>query len=165
MKEKKRIIELTEKSKKLLLAVGAVIGIILLIFGGTGKVGTSKQKEAVYSLDYYTKELEARIESLCTSVGGIEYAKVLLTLDNGSEYVYAQNEKNSGSQSGSAKDYVIISDSKTDSPILVNEIYPKIRGVAVVCTGGDRADVQRTVTELLTAALGLQSNKIKVAGG
>lgn len=146
------------KNKKnvLLIALGAV-GILLILVGTFVRLPGKADGDESFS--YYTTELEEKIASLCETVDGITHAKVLLTLDGGSEYVYAENEQ------AAARDYVIITSGKNDSPVLVNEIYPKIRGVAVVCTGGDRPDVQVKVTELLSAALGIGTNRIKVAGG
>ena len=158
MKEKSKSFAVPRDKKKIiLLVVCGMIGLSLIAVGAFADfpLGRSEKNS---SFSYYTAELETRIEELCKSINGIEYAKVLLMLDGGSEYVYAQNEQ------PSSKDYVIITNNKSDSTVLVNEIYPKIRGVAVVCTGGERAEVQMKVTELLSAALGIGSNRIKVAG-
>ncbi|MBQ8400343.1 MAG: stage III sporulation protein AG, partial [Clostridia bacterium] len=112
---------------------------------------------------YYTEMLEERITSLCTSVSGVQEATVLLTLESGSEYVYAQNTT-TGSDTSGAWDYVIIQQGEGEEAVMVTEIYPKVRGVAVVCTGGDSAIVRQTITELLSASLGISTNRIRVAG-
>ena len=149
--------KLTKNKKTVLLACLGAVGVLFILIGSFA--GLPEKNGGDESFSYYTTELEEKIASLCETVAGISHAKVLLTLDGGSEYIYAENEQ------AAARDYVIITSGKTDSPVLVNEIYPKIRGVAVVCTGGDRADVQVKVTELLSAALGISANRIKVAGG
>ncbi len=142
------------------LVICGVLGLALLLsaelFGGIGK---KENKE--YSVSYYTSELEGRIEKLCLAVDGISHAEVLLTLDCSSEYVYAKDEN----ASTSASEYVIISGGDGEEAVPVSEIYPRIRGVAVVCTGGDSAAVQKKLTELLSAALGISANKIKIVGG
>lgn len=104
-------------------------------------------------------ELEQKIEDLCLSVEGIKSAKVLLTLDTSEEYVLAKDTEKSG-------DSVKITNVITDSGgVGLYAVAPKIRGVAVVCTGGDRASVKVTVTDLICAALGIDSSKVSVAGG
>ncbi len=141
---------------------GLLLGVFLLVWSNfLPPKQTSSDTE--YSVQYYTEILEQRITALCTSVSGIQEAAVLLTLESGSEYVYAQNTTTSGSTTG-AWDYVIIRQGEGEEAVMVTEIYPKIRGVAVVCTGGDSAAVRQTITELLSAALGISSNRIRVAG-
>lgn len=166
---KSEITEKLSKNKKILIiAVCAVLGVVLImsekIFNLSGKSG--KDDTQNYSVSYYTENLEERVKKLCAAVKGVDDVCVLLTLDTSSEFVYAKNED---TEIGSSFDsytgeYVIISSGDEDKTVLVNEIFPKIRGVAVVCTGGERAEVQKTLTDLLSAALGVSSNKIKVAG-
>ena len=65
---------------------------------------------------------------------------------------------------GSA-DFIIVSDSDGEHAVKLCEIYPKIRGVAVVCTDGDLPQVKESVVRLLSASLGIPSSRIEVAGG
>ena len=44
-------------------------------------------------------------------------------------------------------------------------IIPQVRGVAIVCDGGNSATVRKTLTELVSAALGISTARISVAGG
>ena len=151
-KEKKMISGLT-KNKAVLIGVG-VLGLALLIIGSfTG--GKSTEKSAEYTdVGFYTEYLEERIKRLCMSVSGVTSAEVFLTIDCSSEYVY-----------GEGGDYLILSGSEGEEAVLLCEIYPKVRGIAVVCTGGDSAKIQETLTSLLSSALDLPTNKIKIAGG
>ncbi len=144
--------------------VGLVLGILFLVMGTVLPAQKSKETSGeVYTVQYYTEALETRIAALCTSVSGIQEATVLLTLENGSEYVYARNGDNQSSGDASW-DYMILAGGEGEEAVLMTEIYPKVRGVAVVCTGGDSPTVQQTVTELLSASLGIASHRIKVAG-
>ena len=42
--------------------------------------------------------------------------------------------------------------------------YPGVRGIAVVCTGGNLPRVRAAVTELLSAALAVPTSRVRVAG-
>ncbi|MBR6917518.1 MAG: hypothetical protein IKN38_04975 [Clostridia bacterium] len=86
-------------------------------------------------------------------------AKVLLTLDTSEEYVLAKDlERNGdyiksvtvGSESGGIELYVV---------------SPRVRGVAVVCSGGDKPAVRKKIVSLICASLGIASSKVSVAGG
>jgi stage III sporulation protein AG len=63
-----------------------------------------------------------------------------------------------------ASEYVIVNGGDGEEPVLISELYPRVRGVAVVCTGGKNAEVKNRVTELIAAALGISVNKIAVSG-
>ena len=149
--------KLDKQKSGILLLAG--IGILLLVFSSYITLPVVKEKNS-YTDDtdvrFYTSYLEERIGELCRSVDGITEAVVFLTLDCSSEYVYSEN---------SPSDFLILSGTDGEQAVLLYEIYPQVRGVAVVCTGGELPRVQETITELLSAALGLPSNKIKVAGG
>lgn len=151
--------------KPLLPVLGALLGILLIVFGGVlpNTVRRENREEAYEEVNFYTDMLEKKIESLCTSIAGVTEAKVLLTLDCGTESVYAENEQQSAGDSYRT-DYLLVNDGEGEGALLVMEIYPKIRGVAVVCTGGNEGTVRQTVIELLSAALGIPTNRVKVAG-
>ncbi len=147
------------------IAIGGLLLGILFLVGGTflpNKTQAQNSGES-YAVQYYTEEMEKRIASLCTSIAGVEEATVLLTLENGSEYVYARNGNNQP-DGGQSWDYMILHGGEEEEAVLMTEIYPKVRGVAVVCTGGDIPVIKQTVTELLSASLGIASHRIRVAG-
>ncbi len=145
-----------DKQKFILLLV-ALCGVLLIIFSGNiGSVPSSSETPMYTDVSFYTSYLEKRITDLCKSIDGISEATVFLTLDCSSEYVYSED---------SASDFLILSGSDGEQAVLLYELYPRVRGVAVVCTGGDLPRIRETVTNLLSAALDLPSNKIKVAGG
>lgn len=138
-----------------------IFSVLLLILGGTlillGSLDFGKGKGTDVKYDdvsFYTEYLENKIEEICKSIGGVEEVQVLLTLDCSSEYIYGE----------SASDYIILKNDSGEDAVLLREIYPRVRGIAVVCTGGDLPRIRETVTELLAAAMGISVSKIKVAG-
>ncbi len=142
----------------------AAVGIMLLIVSfvlpkqETGEQ-TCDDPELKY---YYTSVLEERIKQLLESCDGVDGVCVLLTLDCTSEYVYAENS--SVSESSVSKD-ILLADGKSGSaPVPVSEIYPKIRGVAVVCSRGNESEIKAKITDLLCASLGISSNRVRVSG-
>ncbi len=140
----------------------ALLGLILLIGGGA--MGSRKPDsgnddiDAYFSVRFYTENLEKRIEELCRQIHGIGEVHVLVTLEGGCEYVYAEN------MAGSSRSYIMRADGEGESPVFVQEIYPRIRGIAVVCTKGEDSAVRLAVTQLLSAAFDIPSSRIYVAG-
>jgi len=150
------------KSKKLILFL-AIAGILLLaadllfIKGSSGDKNKDKIPATVYTA--YTEELERRVSDICEKVAGVSNVSVLLTLEGSNEYVYAEN-----SSGASVYDYLVIDGKDGEEPVLIKEIYASVRGIAIVCDGGDSPKVKATLTELLSSAFNLPTNKISIAG-
>ena len=147
-------------SRNTWIAIGGVLlGILLLISGNLfGKNGEKKGSVETAAVSYYTEYLEKRITELCKSVHGVDDATVLLTLEKGSEWIYARND------AGQSTELVIVQKNGSEEAVTVTEIYPEIRGIAVVCTGGDTPKIQTELTELLSASLGIPTHRIRIAG-
>ena len=154
-----------DKAKKFWPLAAAVFGVMLILLPrllpGEGKRETNARTESSDPV-YYSALLEEKIRQLILRLDGVDEAAVLLTLDGTGEYVYAQNT--SVSEQGRTGDYLVVQENGDEKTVLVSEIYPRIRGVAVVCTGGDTVQVQKKITELLSASLGISSGRITVSG-
>lgn len=156
MDEKSGIKKILPKNKATVIALAAT-GIVLIIVSYFIGVAEDDTVGEYTDVGFYTEYLESRICELCKSIDGITEATIFLTLDCSSEYIYEKEGE------GGASDYLILSGD--EQAVMLCEIYPKVRGIAIVCTGGDLPRIQQSVTELLAAALGISSGKIKVAGG
>jgi len=108
---------------------------------------------------YYSEYMEKKISDFLKGVKGIKDVEVFVTVDGGNEYEYAQK----GNSSGIPTDYLIIDTNGGEEAAVVRQIYSRLRGVGIICTNGDRAEVKEEITSLLSAAHGISSNKIKVA--
>ena len=145
----------TKIKKNLPVIILAGVGVLLIVLGGAIPKRGGTEDETYTDVGYYTAYLEERVAELCETVDGIAEARVLLTLDSSTESVYEKD--------GSA-DFLILKNGDGERAVKLCEIYPKIRGVAVVCTNGDIPRVRETVVRLLSASLGIPSSKIEVAG-
>ncbi len=147
----KKMIDFKKYKKFALPAALAVLAILLLLT-------PSKKDEKVMTSALLSDELEEKIEELCRSVDGVGYARALVTLDTSEEYVYAKDTERNG-------DFVKVNTVSPDGGgIGLYVISPKVRGVGIVCTHGDRPLVKKTVTDLISAALGIDTSRISVAG-
>ena len=90
---------------------------------------------------------------------GSSDVSVAIFVSSSREYVYASDTENGKSS------YAVVKNSDSGSGlVLLKEIYPKIESVAIVCKGGDNAAVQAKLIKLVSAATGLTSNRISIAG-
>jgi len=174
------------KKNNLLITLGLCAGIIFIILsfivpnksvkdssnennGGTDiKIEFSKMNTSDY-----IKEQERKLCEVLKRVNGISEPYVMITLDSSSEYIYAtkRSAKESSSVNGgnttshkeSQSDIILYSDiQKQESPILVKEIQPKIKGVAVVCKGIKNAETELKIINLVSTVLNLPTNRVYV---
>ncbi len=149
-----------------LLVAGIAAGLGLILWGsaesGGGRDSKAVETEEVSvhskALEAYEKELEGKIRGLLSGLEGVSDISVMVTFESGSEYVFAQD------QNGEQKSYVVIDDGGDDKTVLLKEIYPRVRGIAVVCKGGSNAAVQERIIRLLCSLFDLPSNRVFVGG-
>lgn len=169
---------------KLLLVLAAGIVLIALSAGdmSTRKKDTLKEVENTTDTesdtkDEYTKKLERQFESVLANASGVGRVKVMITLDTSSEKVtlsdpvYKNESVNETEADGSVKSQTnsesspqTVFSEKDDvkDPYVVKEIEPVIKGVLVVCEGGDNDSVKKEITSAAEVLFGLESHKIKV---
>ena len=135
------------------IAALAVIGVMLILFSSIS-VRDTTENEAVISYENYTKSLESKIESFLLSIEGIKKAQVIVTLDTSNEHVYAQNQ--------STYDFLTVNSNGGESPVHITDIYPTVRGIAISCTNGGSDQVKMRITKLISAYLGISSNRIEI---
>lgn len=135
------------KNKKLYIVI-IIIGVVgaLLLFSAKFKQ-TNKENTNI-SLNTYTTYIEDKIESFLLSVDGIKNVRVIVTLEDSGEKLYIN-------QGSFLKDY-------SGNGTVASESYPSIRGVAIACTNGDNDFVKNRITKLISAYLGISTNRIEI---
>lgn len=124
-----------EKTAKIAMIIGTVaIGIIFL----SSFIDFPDMSSGV-DIDKYRTDLEDKLLYVVTQIEGVGNAKIFLTMENEGESVYLQN-----------------SDTKTKN------ITPSVRGVVVVCDGGDDPLIVSRVLSAVTRSLDIPSNKVCV---
>ena len=166
------------------IVITGLVGILLILMSGvfTDKKENSEAKQssdiAYISLTQYENELEQNLADIISSINGAGKTRVLLTMDSTVEQVYAtdknmsqNNSENSGDSTESKKDtsatttYITVELSDgTQQTVLLKEIQPKVRGVVVVCNGGDNNVVKEKIVDAVTKLLDISSSRVSVAG-
>lgn len=163
--------DMTEKLKKnkniILLVIGVILGIVLIFMGNGSSKSTEKSKadtnEQLKMTDKYISELEIRVCEILSKMDGISEVSVIITADSCLETVYAQNGRyDNGALT--EKEYVILDTDGSDTPIVIKLVYPKIRGIAVVCRGGSNPLNQEKIIGLLSSLFDINTNKVYVSG-
>ncbi|MGN0619874.1 MAG: hypothetical protein ACI4J7_12710 [Ruminiclostridium sp.] len=130
----------SDKSVKIILAAGAALMLIIAFGGFFG--GSNKTEEAGYSraeLAEYEARLEKRLSDILSEIKGIGKTEVMITLDGAEQTEY-----------GKSKD------------MLISVKAPQVRGVIVVCEGGDNIAVKEKVINAVSGVFGISTTRISV---
>lgn len=171
------------KFVRIIIIIGLVgIGLILLSGLLPEKSNTednqTNSQVAYVSLAQYENNLEQSLADIISSIDGAGKTRVMLTMDSTVEQVYATDKTmsqkdsiNSGEDTETNKDtsanstYITVELSDgTQQTVLLKEIQPKVRGVLVVCNGGDNSVVKEKIVDAVTKALDISSSMVSVAG-
>ena len=158
------------KKGKALFIIG-VVGILLI--GASSFLPSGTKKEAQQGIPLNTEEyctvLEKKVKQTVAAITGNNDVSVAITLESSVRYSYADEVENSSSEKvqQSATDktdelrssYITVKLSDgSESALLITEYMPEIRGVTVVCRGGNSGAIENAVT----AMLGITSRRLCV---
>lgn len=166
------------KNPKFLLIAG-LAGILLIAlssFTGNKEKAAKKQASSGISAEEYKAELESGVREIVKGITGDKSATVVVTLESGIKYSYAdtnegssadKTESNSKSTSSENKQsYITVKTADGgEQALLVTAEMPEVRGVAVVCRGGDDELINEKIKNAVTAALNITSKRVYIAGG
>lgn len=167
------------KNPKLLIVLG-LIGIALIfassLFPSDSDKKDATKQEVDYSAREYLTSLENDIKNIVTGITGDKNPTVVITLESGMRYSYASAaETDTSSSTGSTSDQS--SESKKQSYItvktadggeqalVVTEIMPEVRGVAIICSGGNNLSTAEKIEKAVTAALNITTKRVYISGG
>lgn len=168
------------KGQNLIIALG-LIGIFLIML--TTFWPKSEEKPAntpsSVSAEEYVQRLEQRLEEAIGKIEGVGACKVMVTLENGVEHVYASQQKidsnrveDNGTNStklsqrdNTEESIVVVDTGDGRNGLLITEIQPTIKGVVVVCSGGHDPQVQERVIKAVTTVLNITSKRVCVVPG
>ncbi|MBQ4100044.1 MAG: stage III sporulation protein AG, partial [Oscillospiraceae bacterium] len=98
-------------------------------------------------------------------------------LESGYEYVFAREEKINTDKTQDTYDdvhqklqtkdssetkYILIEDGDSEKALITTEIEPKIKGVVIICEGGDKTLVKQRITDAITTAFGISTTRVCV---
>lgn len=155
--------------KKLIIVTVALLGIILIVISSVGEETASEEEAAQPQSDFseseYTAKLEQRLEETVSSLYGAGRSRVMVTLECDYETVYARDGSYSKDEASSDEksEYIIIDSSQHEDGLVLKTVTPRVRGVAVLCEGGNDPYVCEQVSQMLSALLDLGSNRISVS--
>ncbi len=174
------LIKLTEKLKspKVLIIIG-IVGIVLIFLSSlSGKNEETPKADTLteISAEEYREKLEKDIKQIVKGITGSNKVTVVVTLESGMRYKYAdttegastdKTEDNTTSSSSELKQgYITVKTADGgEQALIVTTQMPEVRGVAIVCVGGDNEIIAEKIENTVTAALNITSQRVHIAGG
>lgn len=161
----------SEKRVRILALLG-VLGILLLCLSEFLPHTRTAQKEdtAKTQIDVndFCAQTEKKLSELIAQVEGAGRVQVMLTIESSDEKIYAADEKSNAKTDGDAEQksydsqYVLVDGASGDTGMLLKTNAPKVKGVIIVCDGGENPAVANQITNAVSAALGVGANRVSV---
>jgi stage III sporulation protein AG len=159
------------KKNILLVSIAVFIIFFLLISEFSNKnnaEAVSKENTEIYSSQYVDKA-EKELEALLENISGAGDVKVMITLENCYENVFAKgysektDNKTDSQKSESDEEYIIIKNGSSNEECLVVKVYePTIKGVAVIAQGAGNTQVKNAITQTVCALFDISTARVSV---
>ncbi len=147
------------KGLKILVLLLLVAAVLIFLGNYLGKNEENVKASAGIVREEYEKEVERRVSEIISEIGGISDVSVMVTLESTVNYLYAENASDGKSE------YVTVRDKDgNESGVIISENMPDIRGVAVVCSGGEDPCKRLEIIKLVSSLLDLPENRVYVGG-
>lgn len=107
----------------------------------------------------------AELEHLLSQIKGTGKVEVLLTLAAGERTLYCSDERSTSSDSGQTLEHqtvIITNTNRSEDPLIERILAPEYLGAVVVCQGADDPAVRLAVTDAVSKATGLGTDRISV---
>ena len=157
-----------------------ITGILLIGLSSWLPEGTRKEDPGLQEADAraYADGLEERLTAILQEIDGVGTARVMVTLENGYQKVYARSEKTNNDlledvRAGDEKKtqekqvteqtYVLVDGAGGKVPLVTAQLEPEVKGVVVVCEGGGDPLVAGKVVDTVRVALNISSARVSVS--
>ncbi|MBP0979271.1 MAG: hypothetical protein J6C55_01315 [Oscillospiraceae bacterium] len=184
---KEKINSFSDNKKQVILIIFLVIGVLMMLISGLSDNDEKKQKKYLsnnynnynnFDINLYELDLENRLLDIVEKIEGVGKANIMVTLENSVEYIFAQEKREKIDKISDYQDQATLKTQErndeerklllVDGPngkrqaLVKTQLQPKIKGVVVVCQGGDNPSISQQVTSLITTVLNISSNRVYV---
>lgn len=154
-----------DKVMRLLVIVG-LVGILLIALSELPSCEKAEKSTSVTLTETQVEQaLEKRITALLREVEGVGSCRVMVTLESGTQTVYAADTVSSTGADGAAslsESYLTVDTDTGPVGLLLTRIQPTVKGVAVVCDGGGDTAVCQRVIQVVSTAFHISERRVCV---
>lgn len=162
---KEEFLKIFKNKNNLVICVILIIGIVFMVASGK-----EKDKKGEISVPAQTSEVQneqARLEEILSRIDGAGKVSVMITYYSSTEKSIAYETKKNTAQredksERSEDNKAVMTDS---GPLVVKEVYPRVKGVIVTAEGAGNASVKSALTSAVAAALDVPAHRICIFEG
>ena len=165
----KKTVDFLKGNNKMFILICIAIFGIMFIFLGSDKEGAdtvssshSTVDEGKYDMIEYSEYIEKKIKGICEHINGVSSVYVIVTLENGFEYVYAINETSSKDKEIKTYDYLVIKDGNSENVVYLTGKPPKIKGIGIIYTINSKLSAKYEIVNLISSAFDVGKNKVYI---
>lgn len=168
IKDKISAVMRSDKKVKIFAVIG-IVGILLILLSEAVPQSGAKRSDnqQIQEISYadYIASLEKDTQNIIGSINGVGKCRVMLTLKDTKESIYAKNsdEKNDESSYSKNYEYVLYDGQDGETPVLIKQYFPQIQGVVVVCDGADNTVVRENVINSVSSLFNIPTSRISVS--
>lgn len=156
----------SEKRTALIPIIIAVIGIIL-VFASGSNVEKKTETLSADETETYVASTELKLKNIISAITGEEDPGVMVTLNSGSRYIYAADEKKSEKDGGNdvqaENNYITLRNSGGgQDAVIITEILPEIKGVVVVSRYSEDPVISASIIKAVKTVLDLSTTEVCV---
>ena len=162
-------LEKLKGDKKALFIIGIGLLVMVLVLTVDFKPFEKKEGVANETVDF-EKELEDELCGILSQIKNAGRVKVMITFESSREKVFArdtdENVESRESLSNTRKtknQYIIVENGNSETGLELKDIYPRVRGVAVVCDGAGNPVIKEQIVSAVSALFNIKSTNISVA--
>lgn len=162
-------LEKLKKDKKTMILIFLSVFMIFILFISELDKGDdfSEELSAAEEYNYFVNKEETK--AFLENIVGAGNVEIMFTYESSTEYIYAKDtNENSKDKSDNDKEinykseHIIIKEDGNEKGLMIKEIYPDIRGIAVICDGGNDPIIKEQIVSSLSALFGISTNRISV---
>lgn len=150
----RKAVDFIKDSNKLKIIIILIIGVFLMTF----MPENGEKKEVQDTLNI--QEQEERLENILSKINGAGKVEVMITYYGSSQTSIAYETKSEVEEESRQTDKRAVMSG--NSPVVIQELYPKVKGVIVVAQGAGDIGVKHALREAVTAAMGVGASDVCV---
>ncbi len=154
---KEEILKIFKNKNNRVLILILIIGVVLMVVAG----GYNKEEKDVNAVSNVNIESEEkRLADILSQIDGAGNVSVMITYYSSTEKDIAYETKTAsrGDKSDMSEDRKAV---MTDGePMVVKEVYPRVKGVIVTAQGAGNSSVRSAISEAVMAALDVPAHRI-----
>lgn len=149
----------------IMILLGVLVMIVAVPTGSrtesvTGKVQEEEPLVNTESQENYKEDMEEQLSALIAKMNGAGRTQVMITFsDEGNTYV----DKNTTTNENKTEETTVVYDiGDGESPYVIRQEQPKVKGVVVVAEGGDNPTVVTQIKDAVMSLFDIEAHKVVV---